>query len=97
MNDGVDGDGTDVDYSLIKKTDEYIELKNMLWHVCYREFFAEAYAPYIEKKDAKGAALAMLDSSMNKLAKMVADWVRVGFVQGNFNADNCLISGNTME
>ncbi|KAL7513463.1 hypothetical protein ACHAXN_011936 [Cyclotella atomus] len=94
---GEDEISSDVDYSLVKKTDEYIELEDMMWHACYREFYAEGYSPFIEKKDAKGAALAMLDSSMIKLAEMVANWVRVGFVQGNFNADNCLVSGNTMD
>lgn len=94
---GEDEISSDVDYSLVKKTDEYIELEDMMWHACYREFYAEGYSPFNEKKDAKGAALAMLDSSMIKLAEMVANWVRVGFVQGNFNADNCLVSGNTME
>ena len=28
---------------------------------------------------------------------MVTDWLRVGFAQGNFNTDNCLISGKTMD
>jgi uncharacterized protein YdiU (UPF0061 family) len=28
---------------------------------------------------------------------MIADWIRVGFAQGNFNADKCLIGGKTMD
>ncbi|MGK3738541.1 MAG: hypothetical protein ACI90V_005388 [Bacillariaceae sp.] len=28
---------------------------------------------------------------------MVNGWVRVGFAQGNFNADNCLVGGKTMD
>lgn len=28
---------------------------------------------------------------------MVGGWIRVGFVQGNFNADNCLVGGRTMD
>mmetsp|Transcript_34465 Transcript_34465/g.83126 ORF Transcript_34465/g.83126 Transcript_34465/m.83126 type:complete len:291 (-) Transcript_34465:347-1219(-) len=28
---------------------------------------------------------------------MVTGWVRVGFAQGNFNADNCLVGGKTMD
>lgn len=28
---------------------------------------------------------------------MVSNWVRVGFAQGNFNADNCLVGGKTMD
>jgi uncharacterized protein YdiU (UPF0061 family) len=85
-------DGKDV-----KETREYRELEDMLWHACYREYYDEAYAPYFETKDAKAAALALMEGSMNKIADMVAGWVRVGFVQGNFNADNCLVGGRTMD
>ena len=81
----------------VKKTDEYQELEDMFWHACYREFYDEAYAPYFEKQDIKGAALALMNGSMNNIADMVAGWVRVGFVQGNFNADNCLLGGRTMD
>mmetsp|Transcript_24906 Transcript_24906/g.27896 ORF Transcript_24906/g.27896 Transcript_24906/m.27896 type:complete len:294 (-) Transcript_24906:287-1168(-) len=28
---------------------------------------------------------------------MVNGWIRVGFAQGNFNADNCLVGGKTMD
>lgn len=81
----------------VKETPQYKELEDLLWHACYREFYSDAYAPFIEVKDAKGAALALMQGSMKKIAKMVAGWVRVGFVQGNFNADNCLLSGRTMD
>ena len=27
----------------------------------------------------------------------IAGWLRVGFCQGNFNADNCLVGGRTMD
>ena len=39
----------------------------------------------------------MLRESSRRIAKMTADWIRVGFVQGNFNADNCLINGATVD
>jgi len=81
----------------IKQTSQYQELEDMMWHACYREYYNTAYAPYYEKKDAKSAALALLDGAMNNIAKMVGGWIRVGFVQGNFNADNCLVGGRTMD
>jgi len=31
------------------------------------------------------------------VAQTTAQWLRVGFCQGNFNSDNCLISGRTMD
>ncbi|KAL7546062.1 hypothetical protein ACHAWF_009545 [Thalassiosira exigua] len=81
----------------VKETSQYQELEDMMWHACYREFHGEAYAPFFPKKDAKGAALALMEGAMTKVAQMVANWVRVGFVQGNFNADNCLVGGRTMD
>jgi uncharacterized protein YdiU (UPF0061 family) len=81
----------------LKETNEYQELEDMFWHACYREYYDEAYAPYFDKKDVKAAAIALMEGSMKRIADLVAGWVRVGFVQGNFNADNCLIGGVTME
>jgi len=76
-----------------RETREYRELEEMLWHACYREYHAEAYAPFFDAKDAGGAARALLDGAMANIARMVGGWIRVGFVQGNFNADNCLLAG----
>jgi len=81
----------------IKETLQYKELEDMLWHACYREYYETAYEPYYDKKDAKSAALALMNGAMNNIAKMIGGWIRVGFVQGNFNADNCLVGGRTMD
>lgn len=75
-NDGEDDAGMS-----IKDTQQYQELEDMMWHACFREYYDEAYAPYWESKDAKSAAIALMDSAMVRIAKMVAGWVRVGFVQ----------------
>ena len=42
-------------------------------------------------------AADFLRSSGKGIAKMCAGWLRVGFCQGNFNADNCLVAGRTMD
>lgn len=81
----------------IKDTQQYQELEDMMWHACFREYYDVAYSPYWQSKDAKSAAMALLDAAMVRIAKMVAGWIRVGFVQGNFNADNCLVGGRTMD
>lgn len=81
----------------IKETLQYKELEDMFWHACYREYYETAYEPYYEEKDAKSAALALMNGAMNNIAKMIGGWIRVGFVQGNFNADNCLVGGRTMD
>lgn len=90
-------DDNDDEPNPIKDTRQYNELEDMMWHACYREFYQTAYAPYFERKDAKGAALALMEGAMANIAKMVGGWIRVGFVQGNFNADNCLVGGRTMD
>ena len=32
-----------------------------------------------------------------RICNMIAQWIRVGYVQSNFNSDNCLVSGKTMD
>lgn len=78
-------------------TREWKELEQMVWHACYREYRAEAYDPFIGSKDVAGAAQTMLTLAAQRIARMVAHWIRVGFAQGNFNADNCLVGGYTMD
>jgi len=41
--------------------------------------------------------LRVLDCYAQRLSVMVAGWLRVGYVQSNFNSDNCLASGRTMD
>ena len=48
-------------------------------------------------EDMAKVTRAMLEKSGVKIARMVAGWLRVGFCQGNFNADNCLVGGRTMD
>jgi len=86
-----------LDKSSIKETSRYQELEDIMWHACYREYYNEAYAPFHDAKDAKGASLALMEGAMTRISDMVGGWVRVGFVQGNFNADNCLVGGRTMD
>lgn len=74
---------------------QWKELEEIIWHACYREYKETAYDPFYEQKDLASAATVLLNESAERLAKMVAGWVRVGFTQGNFNADNCLVGGRT--
>ena len=78
-------------------TNEWKELEDMIWHVAFREFRTGAYDPFIKTKDIAGAATVLLYQSADRISTMVAEWIRVGFCQGNFNADNCLIGGHTMD
>ena len=41
--------------------------------------------------------LELLRSFAGRMAQLSTAWVRVGYVQGNMNSDNCLLSGRTMD
>jgi len=75
---------------------EFHELEQLLWHACYREFPSQCYHPFHKDNDVASASKALLENSLENISTLVANWIRVGFVQGNFNADNCLIAGRTM-
>jgi uncharacterized protein YdiU (UPF0061 family) len=81
----------------IANTPQYRELEDIMWHACYREYHDEAYAPHVGGGDAMSAASALMEGAMVSIAAMVGGWIRVGFAQGNFNADNCLVGGRTMD
>jgi uncharacterized protein YdiU (UPF0061 family) len=73
------------------------EYEKIIWHACLREYKQLAYDPYIANNDIANAARVLLQESAKTIAHMVAQWIRVGFSQGNFNADNNLVSGITMD
>jgi uncharacterized protein YdiU (UPF0061 family) len=73
------------------------ELEEIIWHAAFREFYQEVYVKYKITNDLYGCITTMLRLSADKIATMVAGWIRVGFSQGNFNADNCLVGGRTMD
>jgi len=76
---------------------EFKELEMLVWHACYREFPSVCYEPFRDDGDILSASKCLLDHSLEGIATMVAGWIRVGFAQGNFNADNCLVAGRTMD
>jgi len=39
----------------------------------------------------------LIKHTVERVANMTVQWLRVGFCQGNFNSDNCLLSGRTMD
>ena len=73
-------------------TPEWEALEKLIWHAAYREFPKTAYEPFKDKDDIGSAAKALLEGSMEGVADMVAGWIRVGFTQGNFNADVSVIA-----
>jgi uncharacterized protein YdiU (UPF0061 family) len=76
------------------------ELTALVRHAVGREFPellppAPPASPEAPLEDA--AVLAFLGAVGKRLARMVAEWMRVGYVQSNFNSDNCLVGGYTMD
>ena len=76
------------------------ELQKMVAHAIYREYpELLGDSANVPPDVAKLPELAprMLRLAATRIADVVAGWLRVGFCQGNFNADNCLIGGRTMD
>lgn len=68
------------------------ELELIVEHALTREY------PDVEPgKPLSVRAVAMLRVAGQRFATLAADWLRVGYVQGNFNSDNCLVGGRTMD
>lgn len=68
------------------------DYESMLKHAFNREYAdVKPNAPLGER------AIAVFDAAVERISAMVVGWVRVGFCQGNFNCDNCLIAGRTMD
>ena len=74
-------------------TPSHEQLSQLVAHAVYREF-PEAVA---EGATPVENARVVLEGAAERLAALVAGWLRVGFCQGNFNSDNCLVGGRTMD
>lgn len=70
---------------------EHLEL--IVKHLLKREY-ADVDDP---SADLQSRILRMIGEFAKRLSKLMADWLRVGYCQGNFNSDNCLAAGRTMD
>ena len=52
---------------------------------------------YPELAGAENAALALFEGVLERQAKLIAQWVGVGFVHGVMNTDNMALSGETID
>lgn len=69
------------------------ELRMIVAHAIEREYSVE-----IDRERPFGeqvVALARLFRA--RLTSLVANWIRVGYCQGNFNSDNCAVGGFTLD
>jgi uncharacterized protein YdiU (UPF0061 family) len=82
-----------------RKGDDTAQLEAIVRHALAREY-AELLPPgedAMTTEPLQPLVLRMLEECQRRIAELTAGWVRVGFCQGNFNSDNCLIGGRTMD
>ncbi len=69
------------------------ELDKIVLHLIDRE-----YADVIDKKLSTAEKVVLLAREFrSRLTALVANWIRVGYCQGNFNSDNCAVGGFTLD
>ncbi|MFT4939455.1 MAG: hypothetical protein ACI88A_002497 [Paraglaciecola sp.] len=69
------------------------ELEKIVLHLIDRE-----YGDVIDTQLTTGEkVVALADEYRSRLTSLVANWIRVGFCQGNFNSDNCAAGGFTLD
>lgn len=69
------------------------ELENIVLHLINREYrdVIDQDLPLAEK------LLLLAKEFRRRLTSLVANWIRVGYCQGNFNSDNCAAGGFTLD
>jgi serine/tyrosine/threonine adenylyltransferase len=69
------------------------ELEMIVLHLIDREYSEEI------KNDLKleEKIILLVKQFQNRLTSLVANWIRVGYCQGNFNSDNCAAGGFTLD
>jgi uncharacterized protein YdiU (UPF0061 family) len=69
------------------------ELEKIVLHLIDRE-----YGEVIDKKLTTAEKVVLLAREFrSRLTSLVANWIRVGYCQGNFNSDNCAAGGFTLD
>lgn len=69
------------------------ELEMIILHLIDRE-----YCEVINQDlDLEEKIILLANEFQNRLTSMVANWIRVGYCQGNFNSDNCAAGGFTLD
>ena len=69
------------------------ELEKIVLHLIDRE-----YGDVIDKKLSTAEKVVLLAREFrSRLTSLVANWIRVGYCQGNFNSDNCAAGGYTLD
>ena len=72
------------------------QLRSLVAHAIEREFPTVA-ASLGGAPPSREALLEVVREFARRQVALAVAWVRVGYVQGNMNSDNCLLSGRTMD
>jgi uncharacterized protein YdiU (UPF0061 family) len=69
------------------------ELEKIVLHIIERE-----YSEVIDKSlSTQEKVLLLAKEFRSRLTSLVAEWIRVGYCQGNFNSDNTAVGGFTLD
>jgi len=69
------------------------ELEKIVLHLIDRE-----YADVVDRQLTPPEKVVVLAREFrSRLTSLAANWIRVGFCQGNFNSDNCAVGGFTLD
>ena len=71
------------------------QLRKMVEFTIFRDFPDIVQNKYQRCNNSQ--ILEFLRRSSTRIAELTSEWIRVGFCQGNFNSDNCLVSGYQMD
>ncbi len=69
------------------------ELSKLVLHLIDREY-PDVIDPNLSFPEK---VLSLAREFRNRLTSLVANWIRVGYCQGNFNSDNCAAGGYTLD
>ena len=69
------------------------ELEQLMLHLADREY-ADVIDPQLTNAEK---VLVLAGEFRSRLTSLIANWIRVGYCQGNFNSDNCAAGGFTLD
>ena len=73
--------------------DAFIELEMIVKHLIVRNYEKEID----QTLDFSNQVVELANLFQERLTTLVANWIRIGYCQGNFNSDNCAAGGFTLD
>lgn len=73
------------------------ELEMIIDHLINREYKREYKDEILSSLSFEDKVISLAQFYRGRLIKLVSEWIRVGYCQGNFNSDNCAAGGFTLD